>query len=58
MCPVGGARDGFTLGVAVSIGLKQAALIAVAMTLEMCFVGVSLTCCLIKYGRSFRCRAD
>lgn len=48
---IDGFIDGLTLGIAVSVGLKQAALIAVAMTMEMCFVGVSLCSALSKYGK-------
>lgn len=47
-----GAIDGLTLGIASSIGLKEAALIAVAMTLEMCFVGVALSCKIRESNRS------
>jgi ZIP family zinc transporter len=47
-----GAIDGLTLGIAVSIGLKEAALIALAMTVEMCFVGVTLSGKLKDSGRS------
>ena len=47
-----GAIDGLTLGIAVSIGLKEAALIAVAMTVEMCFVGVTLSGKLQESNRS------
>ena len=40
MVGIDGFIDGLTLGIALNVGVKEAALIAVAMTLEMCFVGV------------------
>lgn len=48
-----GMMDGLTLGIANAIGVKEAALIATAMTIEMCFVGVSLSCALRPFKIPF-----
>jgi ZIP family zinc transporter len=44
-----GAVDGMLLGIVSSVGDKEAMLIAVGMTIEMCFVGVTLSTTLQKY---------
>lgn len=47
-----GIVDGLTLGVAISVGLIEAITIALAMTLEMCFVGIALTVAIAKTDKS------